>query len=90
MSEETKVPAPAAKPKAKVKKPNFFKRAASGTAKWFNGMRSELKKVVWPTKKQTTNNTLVVLVLIVVSSLVLWGLDSIASTITQLLIAIGG
>jgi len=89
MSEETKVPA-TAKPKAKVKKPNFFQRVAAGSSKWFREMRSELKKVVWPTRKQTANNTLVVMVLIVTSSLVLWGLDSIASTITQLLIEIGG
>lgn len=28
---------------------------------FFKGMTSELKKVVWPTKKQTINNTLMVL-----------------------------
>ena len=40
------------------KKLGFFKRVA----KWFREMKSELKKVVWPTPKQFGKNTLVALV----------------------------
>ena len=40
------------------KKLPFFKRIG----KWFRDMKSELKKVVWPTPKQTANNTAVCLV----------------------------
>lgn len=39
--------------KSKKKKPNRI-------VKWFKDLKSEFKKVVWPTKKQVFNNTLVV------------------------------
>lgn len=38
-------------------------------------MRSELKKVVWPTKRQVINNTLLVVALVIVVSLVVLGID---------------
>ena len=68
------------------KKPGFFKRVA----KWFREMKSELKKVVWPTPKQTANNTAVCLVVMFVSALVLWGFDSLADQGVQLLLKLGG
>ncbi len=37
--------------------------------------KAELKKVVWPTKKQIVNNTLWVLVLVIVVSAVVLGID---------------
>ena len=40
------------------KKPGLGKRIA----KWWREMKSELKKVVWPTPKQVVNNTIVALV----------------------------
>lgn len=49
-----------------VKKPNFFVRFIKRIAKWFRELRSELKKVVWPTPKQLTNNTLVVIACVVI------------------------
>lgn len=70
---------------AKSKK-KFFTRIAD----WFRGMKSELKKVVWPTKKQTINNSLVVLVTVVASALVVWGLDSLASAFVRVLINLLG
>ena len=38
-----------------AKKPNIFQRWARS----FKDMRGEMKKVVWPTKKQVINNTCV-------------------------------
>ena len=37
--------------------------------------KAELKKVVWPTKKQIINNTLWVLVLVIVVAAVVLGID---------------
>ena len=37
--------------------------------------KAELKKVVWPTKKQIVNNTVWVLVLVVVIAAVVLGID---------------
>lgn len=48
------------------KKPNFFVRTGRRISKWFREMKSELKKVVWPSGKQLFNNTLVVLVAILI------------------------
>jgi len=41
----------------KEKKPNVFARMARSV----RDMRGEMKRVVWPSKKQTINNTLIVL-----------------------------
>ena len=45
---------------AEVKKENWFARTWGKTKKFFRELRSELKKVVWPTVNQVKNNTLVV------------------------------
>lgn len=37
--------------------------------------KAELKKVVWPTKKQIINNTVWVLVLVIIVSAVVLGID---------------
>ena len=52
------------------KKNNFFK-----------DMKSELKKVVWPTKRQVINNTLLVVALVVVVSLVVLGIDLVLKNV---------
>ncbi|MGM9650096.1 MAG: preprotein translocase subunit SecE [Butyricicoccaceae bacterium] len=57
--------------KDKAKKPGFFSRIG----KWFRDLRSECKKVVWPTRKQVVNNTLVVLGTILLVGVFIWILD---------------
>ena len=47
-------------------------------AQWFRDLKSELKKVVWPTRSQTINNTIVALVVIVLAAVVIWGFDTLA------------
>jgi len=51
--------------------------------RWFKEMRSELKRVSWPTRKEIINNTLVSLVVMSVSGVVLWGVDNLATQIFQ-------
>ncbi len=48
-------------------------------ARWWREMRSELKKVVWPTPKQTLNNTAVVIVMVLIVSVVIGVFDWIAT-----------
>ena len=90
MAEEKKMNAAPAKAVTAVKKddakPGFFKRVA----KWFREMKSELKKVVWPTRQQLVNNTLVSVVVMVASAIVLWGFDMLASGLVHALINIAG
>ena len=91
MAEEKKMnAAPTKAVTAAVKKddtkPGFFKRVA----KWFREMKSELKKVVWPTGKDLFNNTLVSVVVMIASAIVLWGFDMLASGLVHALINIAG
>ena len=58
--------------------------------KWMREMKSELKKVIWPTRKQTTNNTLVALVMMVASAVVIWGFDELAQFVVRALITLAG
>ena len=46
-------------------------------AKFFRESKSEMKKVVWPSRKQLTNNTLVVIASVLVIGIFLWVLDVI-------------
>ena len=73
---------------AKAKQPGKLSRMWKGLREWFRGMRSELKKVVWPTGKQIFNNTLVALVVMVVAAIVIWGFDEVASMAVNLLISV--
>ena len=90
MAEEKKTNAAPAKAAVAVKKdetkPNVFQRVS----KWFREMKSELKKVVWPTGQQLFNNTLVSVVVMVASAIVLWGFDKLASGLVHALINIAG
>ncbi len=55
----------------KAKKPGIGARMG----KWFRELKSECKKIVWPTRQQTTNNTLVVLGCVLVVGVIIWVLD---------------
>ena len=48
--------------------------------------RTEIRRVVWPTRIETTQTTLIVLVAITIAALVLWGLDSIFGWATSKLL----
>ena len=56
---------------------------------WFRGMKSELKKVVWPNRKTTTKNVIVAVTVMVASGVVIWAFDQVAMLIVQTLISIG-
>ncbi len=68
---------------------NWFKRAWKGVKNWFRGMKSELKKVVWPNRKTITKNVIVALTVMVASGVVIWAFDQVAMLIVQTLISIG-
>lgn len=62
------------------KKKGFFaavKRFFKNIVKFFRDTRSEMKKVVWPSKKQVINNTIVVLVVVLLSAVVIFILDAV-------------
>ena len=90
MAEEKKVNSAPAKAVTAVKKddtrPGFFKRIG----KWFREMKSELKKVIWPTGKTLTNNTLIAVGMMVVSAVLVWGFDELAQMLVRALFTLAG
>ena len=63
---------------AEAKKANWFVRAGRAIARYFRELRSELKKVVWPTAHQVLKNTLIVLVCVLVVGVFIWLFDFVA------------
>ena len=63
---------------AEVKKENWFKRTWGKTCKFFRELRSELKKVVWPTMQQEQNNALIVAGCVLVVGAFIWLFDFVA------------
>ncbi len=58
------------------------------TAAFFRDARTEVRKVVWPTRAETIQTTLTVAVLVILVGLFLWMLDSILSWLFRLLTGI--
>ena len=89
MAEEKKTNAAPAKAATAVKKdttePGFFEKIG----KWFREMKSELKKVVWPTPQALRNNTLVSLGMMMMSAVVIWGFDEFAQMVVRLIFRLG-
>mgnify|MGYP003594824731 CR=1 FL=1 len=48
--------------------------------------RTEIRKVVWPTRQETTQTTLIVVAVVLVMALLLWGLDSLLGGLVSLVV----
>lgn len=81
---ETSVDAKAEKPKKA--KDGKSKKPKKSIVKYFKDARSEFKKVVWPTPKQTTNNTIVVIITCALAALFIFGVDSLFSLLNKLML----
>ena len=63
---------------AEAKKKNIFARAWGAICRYFRELRSELKKVVWPTPQQVLKNTLIVLACVLIVGVFVWLFDFVA------------
>jgi len=68
----------------KKSKPGIFARIA----KWMRELKSELKKVQWPTGKQTVNNTVIVIVCVIIVGIFIWVFDALASGVIGAIMAL--
>ena len=59
------------------KKSKGFFAGVKRFGKFFRDTVSEMKKVVWPSKKQIINNTVVVAVVVVVAAVLIMVLDAV-------------
>jgi len=71
----------AAAVKAKPKNPSpqqkqQEKERTGGLREYFKGVRTETKKVVWPTRKELVSYTIVVFITCAFFAVFLWGVDS--------------
>ena len=64
------------------------KKTRKGLGTWVREMRSELKKVVWPTGKKTFNNTVTVLLCSLVIGAAIWIFDAVAVLAVNTLIGL--
>ena len=63
---------------AEAKKENWFARTWGSIRRYFRELRSELKKVVWPTPQQVLKNTLIVGACVLVVGVFIWLFDFVA------------
>ena len=66
----------------KSKKPSFLKRIS----KWLKELRSELKKVQWPTWKQTLKNTGIVVLCVIILGIFISVFDALAQSVVRALL----
>ena len=59
-----------------------------GGAFWHlvKGSRTEIRKVVWPTRQETTQTTMIVVVFVLVMAMILWALDSLLGWLVSMVI----
>lgn len=58
-------------------------------AKFIKEVRSETKKVTWPSRKETTVTTVMVFIMVALASIFLMISDQIISKLVQLILGIG-
>ena len=58
-----------------------------GAVKLISDSRTEIAKVVWPSRGETTQMTRMVLVMILILALIFWGLDSLLSFLSRFILS---
>jgi preprotein translocase subunit SecE len=56
----------------KNKKPGFFKRIGN----WFGDVRTEMKRVVWPSKSELKSYSIAVIAMLIVFGVIVWLVDT--------------
>lgn len=66
--------------------------SAPGKAAWavVRDSRTEVRKVVWPTRKETMQTTAIILIVVLILGMLLWGVDSLLLLSLELLTGRGG
>ena len=70
-------------PKKKEKKPNPVLR-------WFKDLRGELKKVTWPSLKDTMKNVGIVILCVIIVGAFIWVFDFLARAVIDALLKLFG
>ena len=73
---------------AKAAKPEKEKKKG-GIKKYLKDLKSEIKKVVWPSRKQVVNNTGIVMAVMVITGMFLFAIDTGLAAAIKALLSIG-
>ena len=65
-------------------------KTGKGVLGFISGAQSEVRRVVWPTRAETTQTTLAVLVIVLIMGILLWLLDMVLLAAIQMLTGQGG
>ncbi len=67
-------------------------QTAKGASFWslVKGSRTEIRKVVWPTRQETVQTTLMVVVAVIILGIFLWLIDMLLLNAVQILTGQGG
>ncbi len=65
---------------------NWLKSLPGRISRYFREVRTELRKVVWPDRRQTVIYTGVVLISVVLVAMLIWVVDALLSQILSLLL----
>ena len=57
------------------------------TKEYLNGVKAEVKKVTWPSRKEAVGGTMVVFAMVSMIAVFLWGIDSLLSFLIKSLLA---
>tara|TARA_B100000963_G_scaffold347609_1_gene354155 strand:+ start:465 stop:812 length:348 start_codon:yes stop_codon:yes gene_type:complete len=57
-----------------------------GAVKLIGDARSEVAKVVWPSRGETTQMSVIVIIMILILALVFWGLDTLLSFLSSFIL----
>ena len=60
-------------------------RKRENLAKFYEEVRGEMLKTVWPSREEVISNTVLVLFCVIVSTVLLWGTDWILGTLVSII-----
>ena len=63
--------------------------AKTGPVEFFKQVRSEAKKVTWPSRQETTVSTIAVFVMVFVASLFMYFADQLMAFVVHMIMSIG-
>ena len=63
--------------------------AKTGVIEYFRQVRAEVKKITWPTRKETTVSTMAVFFMVFIAAMFLYFADQIIAFLIQLIMSLG-
>ncbi len=63
--------------------------ARTNPVEYYKQVRSEMKKVTWPTRKETTVSTIAVFIMVTIAAIFLFFADQVLSFLVRTLLGLG-